>query len=130
MQIERRRVRDGGGPTLRVLAPESTGAAREWLRFDAFERQPHWHFAPEGEDEIRPLDERVDPIAEAFDRLTQEASSLLERAGAPEALVRAAASPDASEAAVLRDAQRAMRHRPAERRGSRGHPVGHSLEER
>ena len=91
LQIERRRARDGGGPTLRVLAPEAEGAAREWLRFDAFERQPHWHFDPEGEDEIRPLDERVDPIAEAFDRLTQETASLLERAGAPEALVRTAA---------------------------------------
>ena len=113
LQIERRRVRDGGGPTLRVLAPDAAGAAREWLRFDAFERQPHWHFDPEGEDEIGPLDERVDPIAEAFDRLTQEASSLLERAGAPEALVRTAASPNPSEAVVLRDAQRAMRHRPA-----------------
>lgn len=121
LRIERRRGGDGGGPTLRVLAPGAEGALREWLRFDAFERDPHWHLDPTEIDETGPLDERLDPIAEAFDLLSREGASLLERAGAPEDCVHGAArtSDDGAArtsddgAAVLREAERAMRHRPA-----------------
>lgn len=113
LRIERRRPKDGGGPTLRVLAGDEAGRPREWVRFDAFERQPHWHIDPTGTDEIRPLDERVDPIAESFDLLSREGASLLERAGAPKDVVRAVAGARDDEEHVLRAAERAMRHRPA-----------------
>ncbi|MCR9097243.1 MAG: pyridoxal phosphate-dependent aminotransferase [bacterium] len=111
LRLERRRLADGGGPSLRVLAADAAGALREWVRFDAFERQPHWHLDPNGTDEVRPLDERVDPIAESFELLSRDPATLLERAGAPAGVVQPSAG--ASETVVLREAERAMRHRPA-----------------
>lgn len=113
LRIERRRLCDGGGPTLRVLADDAAGRSREWLRFDAFEQRPHWHLDPTGKQEVRPLDERGDPIEECFDLLTREGASLLERAGAPSEVARAAARPAEGERPALRAAERAMRHRPA-----------------
>ena len=115
LRVERRREADRGGPTLRAFGAGSGGATREWLRFDAFAANPHWHIDPEGEDEIRPLDERIDPIAETFEILGRDAGALLERAGAPAALVGALAGGDrpSESDAVLREAERAMRHRPA-----------------
>jgi len=114
LRIERRRVDEDGGPTLRILTADRDEAQpREWIRFDAFDRRPHWHLDPAGADEIQPLDERVDPIAESFALLTREGGALLERAGAPEAVARAAAHPRDDDGAVLRAAERAMRHRPA-----------------
>lgn len=118
LQIERRREHGGGGATLRVFAPDAAGAPRECLRFDAFETNPHWHRDPEGEDEVRPLDERGDPIGEAFEILAREAAASLDRDGAPESTALAGEHPSPDEDAdaansVLRAAQRAMRHRPA-----------------
>jgi len=85
------------------------GAPAEWLRFDCRVDAPHWVIDPSGRSETRPLDERVDIEGQVFALLEANAATLLaEIEGAP-ALGDAASG----DAAVLREAQRMMRHRPA-----------------
>jgi cysteine-S-conjugate beta-lyase len=116
--VERRTVEGDRGATLRIASVAegpADGAGPEWLRFDCFERQPHWHLAPDDYDERQPLDERGDPIAQSVELLDAELPHLLERAGAPKPLARAVA--DASCAPerrrLLRALESALRHRPA-----------------
>ncbi|MBJ19978.1 MAG: putative C-S lyase [bacterium] len=112
--VEHRKLGSGAGNTLRVLSPEGD---REWLRFDCFDQNPHWHLDPTGRDEVQPLDERGDIISEVFVRLESESVALLERAGANpaaiEGLLRAEGVEGQPESDALRDAERALRHRPA-----------------
>lgn len=119
LRVELRRLGAGGGATLRVGSPNGDA---EWLRFDCFSDNPHWHIAPQAADEIRPLDERGDTVTEAFAILTSDAASLLARAGAAEktlsTFAQAPPEPDTAATAVadtkvLLAAERAMRHRPA-----------------
>ncbi len=117
-RIELRSVAEDSGATLRIAAAEpdaSADAPGEWLRFDCFEARPHWHLDPHGLDETSPLDERGDPIAETFALLDAELPSLLERAGAPPSVTTpvADAASDPARRRMLREAEAAMRHRPA-----------------
>lgn len=117
-RIELRSVAEDSGATLRIAAARpdvSAGVPGEWLRFDCFAARPHWHLDPHGQDEISPLDERGDPIAETFALLDAELPSLLERAGAPPSVTTpiADAAADPARRRMLRDAEAAMRHRPA-----------------
>jgi len=116
--VEHRTLTGDSGSTLRIAsaaAGQSDGTPAEWLRFDCFEAQPHWHLDPNGQAEVFPLDERGDPISESFALLDGELTALLERAGAGASittpLTRAAADP--ARMRMLRDAEAAMRHRPA-----------------
>jgi len=121
LRVELRAVDGDRGSSLRISsASEGAPAAaakggREWLRFDCFETAPHWHLDPDGRDERRALDERDDPVAESFALLEGDLAGLLERAGAPAPLAREVerAASDPTRARILRDAERAMRHRPA-----------------
>lgn len=121
LRVEFRSVGDDAGSTLRIGPAESPASptrdrsrVAEWLRFDCFDRQPHWHLDPDGRDERSALDERADPVAETFSMLEAELPSLLERAGAPRLLVDslALATGDPDRKRWLRDAEAAMRHRP------------------
>ena len=111
LEVELRSVADDGGATLRVLSRDDE---TEWLRFDCFDRDPHWHLDPGGRDETLPLDERGDIVSEVFERLRSEGGELLARAGADQTSIEAyrAADPDEA-AALLIEAERALRHRPA-----------------
>lgn len=99
------------GTTLRIADAEGD---HEWLRFDCFESNPHWHLEPDGQDLISPLDAAEDCVADAFARIEGDLAGLLERAGvSPDRVARvAAARDDPSRRVLLRDAERAMRHRP------------------
>ena len=118
-RVERRSVGDDSGSSLRI-APEqdetAEASSREWLRFDCFDKSPHWHLDPAGRDEVEPLDERGDPVHEAFAMLDGGLAQLLERAGAPAAitapLLRDAGDP--ARRRILQRAESAMRHRPAQ----------------
>jgi len=117
LAVELRGLDQAGGATLRV---GSASGESEWLRFDCFRENPHWHLDPKGIDDVRPLDERLDPVAETFDRLTTDTVGLLERAGADAKVLARLTDGDPEDperalrdAATLRDAERAMRHRPA-----------------
>ena len=118
-RVERRSVGDDSGSTLRIAparAGESESSSREWLRFDCFDKSPHWHLDPGGRDEVEPLDERGDPVGETFALLDGGLARLLERAGAPAAIT-APLSNEASDPArrrILQAAESAMRHRPAQ----------------
>jgi cystathionine beta-lyase len=140
-RVELRSAEAAGGPTLHVGAPLHIGAplhkdaplhedaplpdrsqpgVTEWLRFDCFDRDPHWHLDPSGRDEIQPLVEDADSISETFEKLENDLPQLLERAGAPEAFVSEIASAIADSTresegrTFLREAECAMRHRPAD----------------
>ena len=84
LSVELRELAGDGGSTLRLTR---AGGTLEWLRFDCFDRSPHWHLDPSGLDEVQPLDERGDIFAEVFERLEANGAELLERAGADPATV-------------------------------------------
>ncbi|MBY0401004.1 PatB family C-S lyase [Myxococcota bacterium] len=120
-RIEYRSVGDDAGATLRIgpaSQDRSAEPAPEWLRFDCFDEKPHWHLRPSGDADaseiVRPLDERADPVAESFALIEAELVPLLEQAGAPAGLTRsiALAGSDPARRQLLREAERAMRHRP------------------
>lgn len=110
---EDREATHGGGKTLRLRAADSQA---EWLRFDCFRNSPHWHLDPSHQNEVFPLDERDDVVAETMGLLRDELSALLRRAGANEALSAEAKSvfSGAEGRLFARDLDRALRHRPAQ----------------
>jgi len=117
-RVELRSLGSGGGTTLRIGPTGDDPEAREWLRFDCFDENPHWHLAPFERDEIHPLALAGDPVAEVFELLDRDLPRLLEQAGAPASVV-GSVDPDLDELddpdrrTFFRDAERAMRHRPA-----------------
>jgi cysteine-S-conjugate beta-lyase len=104
--VEHRNPGTGGGPTLRVH--EQGLAQRELLRFDCFERGPHWHVDPGGRDEISAIPAWVDPIDWTLTRLRSDLVSQLARAGFE---LGATWPPEPFDAALLR-VERAMRNPP------------------
>ncbi len=119
LAVEHRGGRDGG-PTLRIAAPgpaESGSAAgetdveglgHEWLRFDCFERSPHYHLDPDGRDEVVALPRYADPVSWTVEELRRDWRGWLEKAGWT-----AAPQPDRLDA-VLAAAESAMRNPPAQ----------------
>ncbi len=84
-ELENRRVGDDGGPTMRIRATIN-GKDTELLRFDAFETDPHYHYAP---GTVREKIYHVDPlvvsvIGDGIDfmlELVYELSKMLATAG-------------------------------------------------
>jgi cystathionine beta-lyase len=114
--VKRRELEGDAGPSLYLgVQLDSREDAQQWLRFDCFGHDPHWHLDPLGRDEIHPLGRHDDPISEVFDLLRRDLSELLERAGAEPAVAKpAAAALDGVEGErFLVEAERAMRHEPA-----------------
>jgi cystathionine beta-lyase len=87
----------------------------EWLRFDCSMADPHWALDPDHRNEIQRLSELGTATDEAFGLIRRELPALLERAGAPRELCSAVATQleNVEGGKLLRDAERAMRHRPA-----------------
>jgi cystathionine beta-lyase len=118
-RTERRSVDAASGPTLRIgpiggNPDDPSSEPAEWLRFDCFNVDPHWHIDPTGRDEIHPLAEIGDPISEAFEILERDLPQLLAHAGAGPDIVKAISAIDQQHdrKRFLRDAEMAMRHRP------------------
>jgi hypothetical protein len=105
VRIEQRSVEGDGGPSLQLF--DEAGGGGQVLRFDCFERAPHYHYAPEGKDEIVALDATAngDPFEWALERIRMHLAPMLERAGA----ARAAAALRADELEALVRALRAAR---------------------
>lgn len=76
--IEHREAESDRGPTLRVRESES---GRERLRFDCFERAPHYHFDPEGRNEIISIERALDPVSWTLSLLARDLDGCLLRAG-------------------------------------------------
>ena len=102
--VEHRKTGSDRGPTLRVL--ESEGG-RERLRFDCFERGPHYHFDPAGRNEVNRIEPGLDPIAWTLSLLERDLVGCLSRAG----LELAAFAPDALRP-LLPELEAAMRNPP------------------
>jgi cystathionine beta-lyase len=77
--VEHRRQDGDGGPSLRVVSADAEN--RELLRFDCFERTPHYHVDPDGRDEFVRLQPGSDPIAFAIEELSSDLEGWLKRAG-------------------------------------------------
>ena len=77
--VEHRSQNGDGGATLRVLSAGND--ASEWLRFDCFDKGPHFHIAPSGRDEITAMDPLADNIGWTLDELRSDLRGYLKRAG-------------------------------------------------
>lgn len=119
-EVEHRNAGSNGGPTLRVRASDD---GREWLRFDCFEREGHWHLDPGGRDEITRFEPGSDALSWVGRALRDDLGELLTRAGAPLAAPTGsgyAEACDAIEAALRNPEPDFDAVRPASRRPSRG----------
>jgi cystathionine beta-lyase len=105
-EVEHRSSPDDGGPSLRVLR---RGDGRELLRFDCFDRGPHYHVDPAGRDDLVQLDPLADNVAWTAGELSRDLAGYLEKAGA-----RSQGWSQAELDRLLRDAQSAMRNPPLE----------------
>ena len=70
------------GPSLRVYG-DVEGKPVQLLRFDCFENDPHYHYAPDGRDDHRKLsrDEVPDPVAWTLAQLSGNLVSMIRTAG-------------------------------------------------
>ncbi len=112
---------DDRGVSLHVCA-EQDGEQREFLRFDCFLEDPHYHYVSwrARSNEMLHLDPVADgdPLAWALDRIRHRLAPMLERAGAPEV---AASIDDAALGAIIDDvAATAFRARSAGAVSQRG----------
>jgi hypothetical protein len=102
---------DDRGVSLHVCA--ATGDGQEFLRFDCFEEEPHYHYVSWREKSNEML--HIDPIADgdalawALERIRTRLPQMLARAGEPELAARIDAA--ALEAALPRIAEAAYRAR-------------------
>ncbi len=105
--VEHRNVGGDRGPTLRVY---DQPAERELLRFDCFERTPHFHIDPGGKNRVTPLSPQEDTIEVVLEELGRDLEGYLKRAGLelPRPLDRAAVT------ALLERAQAEMRNPPVD----------------
>ena len=73
---------DDEGVSIHVFG-EVDGKSTELLRFDCFNKEPHYHYGPEGKDERLMLDYTAegDPVPWAIDRLRFRLIPMLARAG-------------------------------------------------
>jgi hypothetical protein len=103
---------DDRGVSLHVYA-EDGGERREWLRFDCFEEDPHYHYISwrEKRNEMLHLDPHADgdALAWALERIRTRLPQMLARAGAPDLAARVDAA--ALEAVLPRVAAAAWRLR-------------------
>jgi hypothetical protein len=83
-RVEYREVGEDRGPSIQVHDAVGGGQV---LRFDCFEKAPHYHYAPDGKDEIVTLDATAngDPFEWALERIRTRLGPMLERAGAARA---------------------------------------------
>jgi cystathionine beta-lyase len=120
-RVELRSLGSSGGSTLRIgpatharKTPDRSESI-EWLRFDCFDENPHWHLAPGENEENHALTDDGDAVTEVFEMLDRDLPQLLERAGAPKSILAriTGGAEDAEKRIFLRDAERFVRHRPA-----------------
>lgn len=86
---------DDGGPSLHVLG---TDDGLEHLRFDCFEREPHYHYIRQAEQAnvVVRIDTHAegDPLAWALGVVGARLPEMLEHAGAPDLAAAVRAAPD------------------------------------
>jgi hypothetical protein len=82
LNIEYRQFGGDRGPAVRVYG-DVDGRPVQLLRFDCFDHDPHYHYAPDGKDDHRKLDRREvpDPVAWTLAQLSGNLVSMIRTAG-------------------------------------------------
>jgi len=82
INVEYRRFGGDRGPAVRVYG-DLDGRPVQLLRFDCFEHDPHYHYAPESRDDQRKLSpqEVPDPVAWTLAQLSGNLVSMIRTAG-------------------------------------------------
>jgi hypothetical protein len=82
INVEYRRAGADRGPAVRVYG-DVDGRPVQLLRFDCFENDPHYHYAPDGADDHRKLspEEVPDPVAWTLAQLSGNLVSMIRTAG-------------------------------------------------
>ncbi len=82
LEVEYRVFGSDRGPAVKVFE-EVEGKRVQLLRFDCFEKDPHYHFDSIGKDDKRDLDkgEVPDPVAWTLEQLSSNLLSIIQTAG-------------------------------------------------
>ena len=82
INVEYRRLGGDRGPAVRVYG-DVDGRPTQLLRFDCFENDPHYHYAPDSRDDHRKLNpqEVPDPLAWTLAQLSGNLVSMIRTAG-------------------------------------------------
>lgn len=82
IRIENRRVGEDGGLSMKVMA-EVEGAQVQLLRFDIFDKKPHYHYAPDGVNIHYDLDPLTceDGVAWVMTQLHGKLPAMISKAG-------------------------------------------------
>ena len=60
------------------------GSERQLLRFDCFEKDPHYHYDPDGRDEVLHLDATSDTVSWAAHHIERNLAVMIRLAGYPD----------------------------------------------
>lgn len=83
LRIAHRYVGDDKGVAITIFGPAGSGRQRrQLLRFDCFEKAPHYHVAVYRDNIITPID-APDPFAWAADKIRRDINDMLTQAAAP-----------------------------------------------
>jgi hypothetical protein len=82
LAVDYRRTGDDRGPSVKVLG-EIDGELVQLLRFDCFDDDPHYHYAPNGVNRMFHLDRLTMgcPVAFTLEQLGRNAKSMIAAAG-------------------------------------------------
>ena len=83
-QVENRKSRDDGGPSIQVRTNED-GEGAQLLRFDCFHVKPHYHYAPEGLNAEYNIDPTLvrDSLGWVISQIRGNIADMVDRAGYP-----------------------------------------------
>ena len=60
LHVDNRSIDNDGGPSVRVFG-DVDGKSVQWLRFDCFRKNPHYHYDPVGKNDMHSIDETSIP---------------------------------------------------------------------
>ena len=80
--VEHRGTPDDAGPAVRVFGLVGR-EERQLLRFDCFANDPHYHYDPDGVNEVHHMNDEgiVDPVEWTLHRLERNLAEMIRRAG-------------------------------------------------
>ena len=82
LHVDNRTFGDDGGPAVRVYG-DVDGESVQLLRFDCFRKDPHYHYAPSGKNDLHHLNKNtvLDPIGWTIEQLGRNLMEMIRTAG-------------------------------------------------